>query len=189
MHLGFPHLLPDLFLNHTLWHDGGVGSRWKHQQGLQQAGEEQAIQSEQCLARACDKRWTNDHMGEENKKPRPALHWMQEKNHRLWCFVFLSTLYHSKSSSVFLHSWFLTACRCVCMLIDLHMSMCTKAIICRMSQDRQSVSSPVCQLHSNAGWQHPKCISIWQWSLWNQALVQPRLSEEQWLHHHTCIQS
>lgn len=43
MHLVFLHLLPVFFLNHTLWHYGGVGSRWKHQQGLQQAREKQAI--------------------------------------------------------------------------------------------------------------------------------------------------
>lgn len=77
----------------------------------------------------------------------------------------------------------------VCVYIDIHMPMCTKAITCRMSQDRQSVASPVCQLHSNAGWQHPKWISIWQWSLWNQMMVQPRHTEEQCLHHHICIQS
>lgn len=56
MHLVFRHLLSVLFLNHTLRHDGGVGSRWKHQQGLQQAEEKRAIQSEHHLAWACDKR-------------------------------------------------------------------------------------------------------------------------------------
>lgn len=187
MHLVFLHLLSVLFLNHTLWHNGGVGSRWKRHQGLQQAGEKWAIQSEHRLARACDKRWTKDHMRAENKKSRPALHWLQGKNHRLGCFVFPSILYHSNSFSVFLHSRFLSACTCV--YIDIYMSTCTKAITCRMSQDRQTVSSPVCQLHSSSGWQHPKWISIWQWSLWNQVMVQPRLTEEQCLHHHTCIQS
>lgn len=48
----------------------------------------------------------------------------------------------------------------------------------RMAQDSQISSSPIHQFYSNSGWQHLKWISIWQWSLWNEAMVQSSLTED-----------
>ena len=98
MHLVFLHLpLSVLFLNHTLWHDGGVGSRRKHQQELQQAREKWAIQSEHCLARARDKRWTSKDV--RGKRESHVQDCTSCKGRATGCDVlsFPSTLYHSVS--------------------------------------------------------------------------------------------
>ena len=125
MHLVFLYLpLSVLFLNHTLQHDGGVGSRWKHQQELQQTGEKRAIQSKHCLARAHDKRWTNKNTRGERKSH--AQHCTSCKGRAIGCdaLCFPSTLYHSVSlflvSLYTAASRFFSARRCVYIYIYLY---------------------------------------------------------------------
>ena len=125
MHLVFLHLpLSVLFLNHTLRHDGGVGSRWKHQQELQQAGEKQAIQFEYCLARAHDKRWTNKNMRGETKSHVQDCTSCKGRAIGYDALSFPSTLYHSVSLFlVFLYtaaSRFFSACRSIYIYTHTH---------------------------------------------------------------------
>lgn len=154
MHLVFLHLpLSVLFLKHTLQHNGGVGSRWKHQQELQQAREKRAIQSEHCLARAHDKD-EQVRVSEEKEKAmsRTASPAREEPLAVMLCL--------SLPLCITLSHYFLSSCTQLPQGSSVHAGVYIYTHTCRMAQDRQIASSPICQFHSNSGWQHLKWISI-----------------------------